>query len=184
MALIGTDVNLRGALGYKGERGYNAYEIAVQNGFYGTEQDWLATIGTSSHFSRDTIIHKSTEGQTSFELPEQYTSNSLLEMYINGFKLNKDEYSLDLENKQINLIDIVLEANADVEIVILTMATNSLPIVETITKDSTNETVTGTKALYDYIEGKLLVEDIKAELDEYAKESADKAITEAIGGEY
>ena len=105
-------------------------------------------------------------------------------MYINGFKLNKDEYSLDLENKQINLTDIVLEANADVEIVILTMATNSLPIVETITKDSTNETVTGTKALYDYIEGKLLVEDIKVELDEYAKEAADKAITDAIGGEY
>lgn len=36
---------LKGNLGFKGERGYSAYEIAVQNGFEGSEQDWLDTIG-------------------------------------------------------------------------------------------------------------------------------------------
>ena len=60
---------LRGVLAYKGERGYSAYEIAVQNGFIGTEQHWLATLGTSSHFNEDSIIHTSTAGQTNFNLP-------------------------------------------------------------------------------------------------------------------
>ena len=35
---------LRGVLGFKGERGFSAYEIAVQNGFIGSEKQWLATL--------------------------------------------------------------------------------------------------------------------------------------------
>lgn len=33
---------LRGALCFKGSRGYSAYEIAVQNGYEGTEEQWVA----------------------------------------------------------------------------------------------------------------------------------------------
>lgn len=44
--LIGQDTNLKGSLGYKGERGCSAYEIALQNGFSGTEEEWLETLGT------------------------------------------------------------------------------------------------------------------------------------------
>ena len=36
---------LKGQLGFKGEKGDSAYDIAVKNGFEGTEQDWLATLG-------------------------------------------------------------------------------------------------------------------------------------------
>ena len=36
---------LKGSFAFKGERGLSAYEIAVKNGFEGTEQDWLATLG-------------------------------------------------------------------------------------------------------------------------------------------
>lgn len=32
-----------GSLGFKGERGYSAYEIAVQHGYVGTEDEWLAS---------------------------------------------------------------------------------------------------------------------------------------------
>ena len=49
---------LKGKLGWKGERGYSAYEIAVQNGYEGTEQDWLATLGTSSHFDEYYALYK------------------------------------------------------------------------------------------------------------------------------
>jgi hypothetical protein len=38
---------LRGVLGFKGEKGDSAYDIAVKNGFQGTEQDYLATLGAS-----------------------------------------------------------------------------------------------------------------------------------------
>jgi hypothetical protein len=36
---------LEGLLGYKGERGYSAYEIAVLNGYEGTEQEWINHFG-------------------------------------------------------------------------------------------------------------------------------------------
>jgi polygalacturonase len=36
---------LKGALCFKGERGYSAYEIAVQNGFQGNKEAWLEQIG-------------------------------------------------------------------------------------------------------------------------------------------
>lgn len=35
----------KGALGFKGERGYSAYEIAVKNGYQGTEQEWIDHFG-------------------------------------------------------------------------------------------------------------------------------------------
>lgn len=50
---------LKGKLGWKGERGYSAYEIAVQNGFIGSEQDWLDTIGCPIS---STITSESTNG--------------------------------------------------------------------------------------------------------------------------
>lgn len=36
---------LRGSLAFKGERGYSAYEVAVQHGFKGSEEAWLASLG-------------------------------------------------------------------------------------------------------------------------------------------
>lgn len=38
---------LRGSLCFKGERGYSAYEVAVQNGFKGTVEEWLIMCGVS-----------------------------------------------------------------------------------------------------------------------------------------
>lgn len=41
------DEKLKGKLCYKGERGYSAYEIAVQQGFQGTEKEWLSSLALS-----------------------------------------------------------------------------------------------------------------------------------------
>lgn len=142
---------LRGALVYKGERGYSAYELAVKNGFVGTEQDWLATLGTASHFKKESVIHTSTAGQTVFDLPSSYTSNSFIDVIANGLTLNSNEFTIDTSNKKINLVGITLTAGQTVEIVVLTMSTNSLPIAETINAQSTNETAPGTKAVYDLV---------------------------------
>lgn len=142
---------LRGALGFKGERGYSAYEAALLNGFVGTEQDWLATLGTASHFNEESVIHTSTAGQTSFNLPGTYTSNSFIDIYVNGLRLNSNEYTINTSTRKIDLEGVTLTAGQTVEIVVLTMSTNSLPIVETITSTSTNETVPGTKVVYDLV---------------------------------
>lgn len=152
MPLVRQEASLRGALAHKGERGYSAYEIAVQNGYVGTEQDWLATLGTVSHFKEESITHMSTAGQTTFDLPSLYTSNSFIDVYINGLRLNSNEYTINTSTREINLVGITLLAGQAVEIVVLTMATNTLPIVETINANSTNETAAGTKAVYDYVQ--------------------------------
>jgi hypothetical protein len=152
MPLVRQEASLRGALAHKGERGYSAYEVAVRNGFIGTEQDWLATLGTASHFTEESIIHTSTANQTSFSLPDSYTSNSFIDVYVNGLRLNSNEFTIDTNNKKINLVGVTLIAGQSVEIVVLTMSTNSLPIAETINANSTNNTAAGTKAVYDYVQ--------------------------------
>lgn len=151
MSLIGSNTSLKGTLGWKGERGFSAYEVAVQNGYIGTEEDWLATLGTSSHFTQDSIIYTSTENQTEFDLPQEYTSNSFIDIYVNGLRLTSDEYTIDTEEQTITLTN-ALWAGSEVEIIVLTMATNNLPIVSTIDSSSTNETAAGSKAVYDFVD--------------------------------
>lgn len=145
-SLAGASVTLQGSIGWKGERGYSAYEVAVQNGYVGSETDWLATLGTSSHFTEDSIIHTATSGQTTFALPSQYTSNSLIDVYVSGLRLTSSEYTVGTSN--ITLTN-ALTTGAKVEIIVLTMSTNNLPITNTITSSSTNETAAGTKSVYD-----------------------------------
>jgi hypothetical protein len=137
MSLIGQDVKLRGALGWKGERGYSAYEIAVQNGYIGSEKDWLAQLGTSAYFMKDSKVYTATASQTSFALPSSYTSNSCVDVYVEGFRLPSNKYSVNTSNLTVNLVD-ALDAGAIVEVVVLRMTTSD-QITTTIDANSTNE---------------------------------------------
>lgn len=141
---------LTAQFGFKGEAGMSAYELAVKNGFEGTEQDWLATLGTSSHFDENKVLYTATSGQTVFDLPTQYTSNSFVDVYKNGAKLNSGEYTINSTTKKVTLTTGAT-ANDKVEIVCLTMSTNSLPIVETLNAESTNDTAAGAKVTYEEI---------------------------------
>lgn len=147
---------LRGALAYKGERGYSAYEIAVKNGFIGTEQDWLATLGTASHFNEETEVYTSIANQKVFNLPSAYTSNSFVDIYINGMRLQSNRYTIDTTTEKITL-DFTLDEGATVEIVTLTMSTNDLPIVQTISESSTDNASPSAKATYDFVNGKFAI---------------------------
>ena len=149
---------LKGYLGFVGARGYSAYEVALQNGFIGTEQDWLATLGTSSHFDRCSDIYTTTtSGQTTFEIPDCYTNNSFIDVYVNGSRLNSDEYTINTSTNKIILTKALGVIGTKVEVVTLTMSTNSLPIAETISAESTNEVSAGAKAVYDAL--KLVIDD-------------------------
>ena len=140
----------KGALGFKGERGYSAYEIAVQHGFEGTEEDWLATLGTSSHFSKDVAVYETTAASTTeFNTPITVATGDFVDVYVNGFKLNENEYTFDVS--KVTLTNPVLKGNT-VEVIVNRMSTNNLPISTTITSSSTNDTASGTKSVYDYIE--------------------------------
>lgn len=139
----------KGALGFKGERGYSAYEIAVQHGFEGTEEDWLATLGTSSHFSKDVAVYDTTASTTEFNAPTSIATGDFVDVYINGFKLNENEYTFNTTKVILN--NAVLSGNT-VEILVSRMSTNNLPISTSISSSSTNDTASGTKSVYDYIE--------------------------------
>ena len=143
---------LKGKLGFKGERGYSAYEIAVQNGFEGSEQDWLATLGTSSHFQQNKVTYTTeTANETTFDLPTTYTSNCFVDVYVEGERLNSDEYTINTTTNKVILTTPLEVIGTKVEIVMITMSTNNLPIVDTIDSESTNDTAPGTKATFDFV---------------------------------
>lgn len=151
MSLIGGNTNLKGALGFKGEKGDSAYQVAVKNGFIGTEKDWLATMGTTNYVGETKATFSATAGQKVFGLPTQYTNESIVEVYIEGAKLNKNLYTVNSSSRELTLTNAIAVNGTTVEIVLLTMASYELPIVETISSSSTNDTAPGTKAVYDFV---------------------------------
>lgn len=142
---------LKATLGFKGEKGDSAYLIAVKNGFIGTEKDWLATLGTTNYVGETKATFVATAGQKEFGLPTGYTNESIVEVYIEGEKLNSNEYTIDSTNRLLKLTNAISVNGTTVEVVLLAMASYELPIVETINSSSTNETTPGTKAVYNFV---------------------------------
>lgn len=144
---------LRGSLGFKGNDGLSAYEIAVKNGFNGSEQDWLATLGTTNHFAQTKSIFTVAEvGTDEITIPNGYIDgSSFLDIYVNGQRINSTEYTLDLTNNKILLTNELNQIGTTVELVMVTISTNNLPIVTTIDSTSTNVTTPGTLAVYNFV---------------------------------
>lgn len=79
----------------RGLRGFSAYELAVQNGFKGTIDEWLWSLNGSGGYERFVSYYKTTtENEKRIKLPSVYTEKHLLDVFVNGFKLNDDEYSV------------------------------------------------------------------------------------------
>lgn len=155
MGLIGNDTTLKGSLGFKGEKGDSAYQIAVRNGFIGTEKDWLATIGIANYLGEEKAIYTANKGDSTFGLPKNYTSNSVVEVFVEGERLSSNEYTVNKTEKTIVLTYPISVNGTAIEISLLTMTSYDLPIVETISSNSTNETAPGTKAVYEFVNTKL-----------------------------
>lgn len=123
---------LKGVLGFKGSRGYSAYEIAVQNGFNGTEEQWLATLGTSSTFTRSKEVYiTTTVNETTFNLPSSYidAGHSWVDVYVNGLMIDKNNYTVNETNKTATLTNALETKGTKVEVVSLSIATNSLQMI-------------------------------------------------------
>ncbi len=135
----------RGILGFKGERGYSAYEVACQNGYVGSESDWLAQLGTSSHFNQIKKVYTTESSESTHPMPEEYNSNCFLDIYVGGKRLNLNEYTYN--DTEITYTP-PLEAHVVVEIVISIFSTNNLPIVQAIDEHSVDTTVPSSKSVY------------------------------------
>lgn len=56
-------VDLKGEHGSQGERGYSAYEIAVQNGFVGTVDQWLESLnGSDGENGKSLVVEQTSNG--------------------------------------------------------------------------------------------------------------------------
>ena len=154
---------LKGVLGFKGERGYSAYEIAVQNGFVGSEKQWLATIGTANNLTdNESVYITQTDNESVFDLPDEYISNSVIEVYLDGVRLSNTMYTVDIDARTITLTNPVILGTA-VEIKVLSLIATETPISDEINSASTNETTAGSKAVYD------LVNPISEDLNDLSK---------------
>lgn len=54
---------IQGERGERGEHGYSAYEVAVLNGYAGTEQEWLETLVASACFTANSVYEFPNIGQ-------------------------------------------------------------------------------------------------------------------------
>lgn len=145
---------IKGYLAIKGEQGLSAYEVAVANGFEGSEQDWLATLGTSSFFSQFPESYTTTESTTDFILPEEYIDGCFVDVYVDGLHIPSSGYTITEEdNDYIVRFDTPVESGKTVELVVTQITTNNLPISDTLDDSSTNETASGSKVVYDTITG-------------------------------
>ena len=129
---------LRGVLGFKGERGMSAYEVAVKNGFKGTESQWLSTLGSSVYLSKDSTVYTATANQTVFTLPDSYSNVCCLDVFVNGFKLAQNAYTIDYDTKTITLTT-ALDEGAEVEVVVYYMSSALMPVTDNINQNSTNK---------------------------------------------
>lgn len=191
MSLIGTNTELKGTLGWKGERGYSAYEIAVQNGFIGSEKQWLATIGTTNSFTgKESIYTTLSDNESVFNLPSEYTSNSVIDVYLDGVRLTNTMYTIDTNSRTITLKNPVVKGT-QVEIEVLTIIATESNISDEINSASTNETTAGSKAVYDYVENQVAginafiidnVEEIHADLNAKTNKTDIQVLTGSVSG--
>jgi hypothetical protein len=188
MALLGTNAELKGTLGFKGDRGYSAYEIAVKNGFKGTEKQWLASITTVNLADNESVYITQTDNEKEFTLPDEYTPNSVIEVYLDGVRLTNTMYSINEDTGKLVLNNAVVKGTA-VEIKVLTLVASETPISDEINETSTNETTAGSKAVYDYVENQVAginafiidnVEEIHADLNAKFDNSNIQALTGSV----
>lgn len=67
--------------GEKGERGYSAYEIAVQNGFEGSENEWLESL----------------EGKSAYEIALNHGFEGTEEEWVDLLQKHREDYESALE---------------------------------------------------------------------------------------
>lgn len=93
----------------RGPNGLSAYEIYVANLSEGetpmTEKEWLDSINKANYYKQYENVHiTSNDGEKIFNIGiNEYNSTCLLDVYINGLRLDKTEYELDVKNKTITL---------------------------------------------------------------------------------
>lgn len=93
----------------RGPNGLSAYEIYIAHLPEGetpmTEQEWLDSINKANYYKQyENLYITVNDGEKEFSIGiNDYNSTCLLDVYINGLRLEKDEYQLNAKEKSITL---------------------------------------------------------------------------------
>lgn len=145
---------------YDDLRGYSAYEVAVKNGFEGSEEDWLRSLSGDGGYKRMVKCYVTTvKNERMFELPYQYDCDCDLDVYVNGFKLNGQEYVVEEEN---GVFSVVLTNSLDVigtcvELVVIDANTVNVAMIDR-ELDENSENPLQNKVVKRALDGKLDVD--------------------------
>ncbi len=150
----------------RGLRGFSAYEVAVQNGFRGTIEEWLWSLNGSGGYERFVSYYKTTtENEKRIKLPSIYREKHLLDVFVNGFKLNHDEYSVQKVGGEYflvlaNALDVVgTMVEVDVIDAFPTSFVEEDPTVPSHVKNIAEEDIEGWNGKVDKEVGKSLISD-------------------------
>ena len=114
-----TTVNNReGYLYLTGRRGYSAYEVAVQNGFVGTEEEWLESLKGESGTPFDELTPEQKEeirgpqGKSAYEVAVDNGYIGTEEDWVNDFMTPDGYYNKDeVDEKDDNIIEEITKKN-------------------------------------------------------------------------
>jgi hypothetical protein len=104
-----------GAIGFKGEQGLSAYEIAVKNGYEGTEQDWIDHFGLdlSDYIQTSDVVNNLSSTSTNYPLSAY--QGRYLKNYIDTYRDNVIGDNTDLDTTSKIVVNAINEVNTKEE---------------------------------------------------------------------
>lgn len=104
----------QGTIGFKGERGYSNYELAVQNGYVGTEQEWIDHFGVdlTGYLKTTDIVDNVTTNNSS--KPLSAAQGRYLKNYIDAYTENEIGNTPSLDTTSKIVVGAINEVNTSI----------------------------------------------------------------------
>lgn len=154
---------IKGYLGFKGEQGLSAYEVAVLHGETRTETEWVNSLGTASSYEQYNKNYTGDGTSTDFLLPSEYESEHFfVDVYVDGLHkmpdknesgvlVTKDYEIIQVDDKYKIRFHTAPTNNAVIDVIATQVTATDLPISDRLDSESTNDFASGSKAVYDKI---------------------------------
>lgn len=107
----------QGIQGEQGNEGKSAYDIAVKNGYAGTEEEWINSLRGYSYNRTVEFYVTTTNNETSVKI-NKYNENYLIDVFVNGFLRPSNSYSIQKINDKYYIVfnDALDEVGTEVEV--------------------------------------------------------------------
>lgn len=101
--------------------------------FEAMKDELIANVKKISYLKESKATYTTTtENENTFKLPSEYTITSMVWVYVNGMKLNVDEYTIDTENSMVVLTNTLDVIGTVVELLVFRLTTATEEDYETL----------------------------------------------------